>query len=341
MEQTYKYKDSLIEALVRSCKFKEAEQHAKKGIIVCSTLSVIFAVGITILGLISSKQTGSFYFLYLIVALFIPNIYTFCSDLKTVKKEEKDYNAKVQAIIELEKPENLYARLCEVLSKHKVFGEKCIVTPIEEGVCSDDLTKLYLTEKETGDKEGFTPVVLQLDNNMIENIEMNMANVSVDVSFESVFEQAKADLKEIFADSEPGEWQKFIGTDYGIEGESLDGIDGIDFMWSRFVLVRVPTSKPYDIFIYLPVGDWNDCPSASTHRAFAKHWHEQYGAVPCFISADTIMYHTPIPVGKAHAFDVAMEHAAYCPDIPLQDTETVWNLAKQLENSTFWFCWWD
>ena len=239
-------------------------------------------------------------------------------------------------------PVNLYARICEVLNKRRVMDGKCIVTPIEDGVCTNDLTELYLKEKEIGDKEGFTPVILQLDNNLIENIEMNIdANVSVDVSFDGIYATAKSDLKEIFADSEPGTWEDFIGKDDDTEGECLDGIDGVDFMCGHFVMVRVPVVNPYDVFTYIPFGDWNDCPKASIHRAFAKHWYEQHGAVPCVISSDRIMYYVSQPVGKVLAFNLAMEHAAYCPDTPMQITFTVWNLAKQLERSTFWFCWWD
>ena len=255
---------------------------------------------------------------------------------------EKKYQARVQATIESENPDNLYTRICEVLSKRKVMDGKCVVTPFEEGVCVNELTDIYLKEKDLGDKEGFTPVILQLDINLIENIEQNIdANLPMDVSFDNILAQAQADLKDVFANGEPGEWEKFIGTDDGTEGECLDGIDGVDFMWGRFVMVRVPVTNPYDVFTCIPFGNWNDCPNASIHRAFAKQWHEQHGAVPCVITSDIIMYYVSQPVGKSHAFNLAMEHAAYCPDTPMQITFSVWDLAKQLERSTFWFCWWD
>lgn len=342
MDQQYRYKNAAIGAWVRMGDFKEAKKHAKKGIIVLSSIASLIVFGFILLGGFVNEPKSTIGCLGCFVALFIYHIYTFCSDLSTIKKEEKAYQAQVQVIIEKEKPENLYARICEVLSKRKVLGEKCSITPIEDSSCVDDLTERYLKEKELGDKEGFTPVILQLDNNLIENIEQNIdANVSVDVSFEAILAQAQADLKEMFADSESGAWEDFVGTDDGAEGECIDGIDGVDFMWGRFVMVRVPVANPYDIFTYIPFGDWNDCPNASVHRAFAKHWYEQHGAVPCVISSDRIMYYVSQPVGKSNAFNLAMEHAAYCPDTPIQITFSIWNLAKQLERSTFWFCWWD
>lgn len=341
MEHSHKYKDLVAEALVKNGNFEEAKKHAKKGILVLSCIASLLVAGLIILGTYFDEVKNSLAYLGGFVALFMYYIYSYCSDLRAIKKEEKAYQAKMQAIIEAESPDNLYAQLCKVLNKQKAIGGKCIITRIEEGVCVDELTELYLKEKEIGEKEGFTPVILQLDNNLIENIEMNMdADMSADVSFEEVFTQAESDLKGIFV-GEPGTWEDFIGTDDDTEGECLDGIDGVDFLWGRFVMVRVPVVNPYDVFTYIPFGDWNDCPKASSHRAFAKHWYEHHGAVPCVISSDRIMYYVSQPVGKAKAFNLAMEHAAYCPDTPMQITFTVWDLAKQLERSTFWFCWWD
>lgn len=342
MEQSHKYKDLVAEALVKKGNFKEAKKHVMKGIIILSCLALLLVVGLIILGAYFDEVKSYLACLGGSVAFVTYHIYDYSYDLRAIKKEEKAYQAKVQAIIEAESPENLCARFCEVMNKQNAISGECVVTRIEDGVCVNDLTELYLKEKELGDKEGFTPVILQLDNNLIENIEMNIdANVSADVSFEDIYAKAESDLKGIFADSEPGTWVDFIGTDDDAEGECLDGIDGVDFMWGRFVMVRVPVTNPYDVFNYIPYGDWNDCPKASTHRAFAKHWYEQHGAVPCVISSDRIMYYVSQPVGKSHAFNLAMEHAAYCPDTPMQITFTVWELAKQLERSTFWLLWWD
>lgn len=342
MGQQHKYKDVVVEEWVKHGYFEDAKKRTKKGIIVLSIILFVIVVGLIIIGVCLDVGKSNMSYIGGAVALFVYHIYNSFTDLRAIKKEEKKYQARVQAIIESENPDNLYTRICEVLSKRKVMDGKCVVTPIEEGACVNELTDLYLKEKELGDKEGFTPVILQLDNNLIENIEQNIdANLPMDVSFDSILAQAQADLKEVFANGEPGEWEKFIGTDDGTEGECLDGIDGVDFMWGHFVMVRVPVTNPYDVFTCIPFGDWNDCPNASIHRAFAKHWYEQHGAVPCVISSDRIMYYVSQPIGKSHAFNLAMEHAAYSPDTPMQITFSVWNLAKQLERSPFWFCWWD
>ncbi len=342
MEKPHKYKDVVIEAWVKNGFYKDAKKRAKKIMIILSSITSLLVVGLIIFIHYIDAIKSTFGYPVGVLALLMHQIYAYGSDLNAIKKEENAYQAHVQAVVEAENPENLYSRICEVLNKRKAIGGKCIVMPIKEGVCVNDLTELYLKEKELGDKEGFTPVILQLDNNLIENIEQNIdENVSVDVSFEGILAQAQAGLKEAFAEGEPDEWEKFVGTDDGTEGECLDGIDGVDFMWGRFVMVRVPTSKPYEVFTYIPFGNWNGCPNASIHQAFAKHWHEQYGAVPCVISSDTIMYYVSQPVGRSNAFNLAMEHAAYCPDTPMQISFTIWELAKQLEKSTFWFCWWD
>lgn len=53
------------------------------------------------------------------------------------------------------------------------------------------------------------------------------------------------------------------------------------------------------------------------------------------------MYHVPKLAGTQSAYALALEQTAYAPDIVMQGCDTVWSLAKQLEQASFWYFWWD
>lgn len=258
---------------------------------------------------------------------------------KETQTADAEYNARKTVndeAIDHDKPENLLAWI------RKVIDERCILAPVEEGISADVLTEIYLKEKAIGDKEGFIPVILQLDCNLIENVEENLHNEYVPIdNDEELSQRLITEMKENFCEQLSDEWNNFVGNEGEAKGQCLDKIDGFDFSWGRFVMTRIPSSKASDVFKYIPMGEWNDCPRPDVHQAMAKRWNKQYGATPCFISSDVILYYVPAPVGKETAFKLAMEHTAYCEDNVGQGVGTIWNLAKQLEKSTFWFFWWD
>ncbi len=45
------------------------------------------------------------------------------------------------------------------------------------------------------------------------------------------------------------------------------------------ILAKIPVKNPWEIFAYLPFGNWNDCPDTPELMAAAKYWFEQHGAV--------------------------------------------------------------
>ena len=109
------------------------------------------------------------------------------------------------------------------------------------------------------------------------------------------------------------------------------------------ILAKIPVKNPWEIFAYLPFGNWNDCPDTPELMAAAKYWFEQYGAVPAAMSHDELEFLLPAPVHKETAMDVAVELYGFCPDVIDQGPEdaTVGALADVLRQSTVWYLWWD
>ena len=109
------------------------------------------------------------------------------------------------------------------------------------------------------------------------------------------------------------------------------------------ILAKIPVKNPWEIFAYLPFGNWNECPDTPELMAVAKYWFERYGAIPAAMSHDELEFDLPAPVSKEKAMEVATEQYGFCPDIvdQEQDDPTVGNLADVLRQSTVWYFWWD
>lgn len=109
------------------------------------------------------------------------------------------------------------------------------------------------------------------------------------------------------------------------------------------ILAKIPVKNPWEVFAYLPFGDWNECPGTQSLMAVAKYWFEQYGAVPVVMTHDELEFLLPTPVSQEKAMDAAVEQYGFCPDVIDQGPEeaTVGALADVLRQSTVWYFWWD
>ncbi len=106
-------------------------------------------------------------------------------------------------------------------------------------------------------------------------------------------------------------------------------------------LLQIPVERPWEIFRYLPVGDWNACPNAQVFTAFCKEMNEKYGAEPLLLRGDCFeMKAARRPASLEEAFALAERLYAFDEDI-LVEYGTVWMLADSLMKSDYWFFWWD
>lgn len=114
-------------------------------------------------------------------------------------------------------------------------------------------------------------------------------------------------------------------------------------MTHPLILAKIPAAHPWEIFAYLPFGNWNECPDTPELMAAAKYWFEQYGAAPAAMSHDELEFTLPSSVSEGKAIETAAEMYGLCPDVLDQGTEdaTLGTLADVLRQSTVWYFWWD
>ena len=232
----------------------------------------------------------------------------------------------------------------------------------------DPIMSAYSYAKRESVKEGFVPVLIKADDEtLLECLVMN-ADPDNDADFyefdlKTVTEYRKkmlstsvkdgqAVLEELIGQRKEEAEDDDMDWDEEILGEMEGGYENNRFscywdsdtdMTYPLILAKIPVKNPWEIFAYLPFGNWNECPDTPKLMAAAKYWFEQYGAVPAAMSHDELEFLLSAPVPEEKAMETAVEMYGFCPDVIDQGPEdaTVGALADVLRQSTVWYFWWD
>ena len=232
----------------------------------------------------------------------------------------------------------------------------------------DPIMSAYNYAKRESVKEGFVPVLIKADDEILwECLIMNSdpdSDGEDDYAFDpdkvaeyrkkmlsAPVENSKAVLEEMIGQRKEEAEDDDMDWDEEILGEMEGGYDNRRFSsyWNSdnnmtypLILAKIPVKNPWEIFAYLPFGGWNECPNTPELMAVAKYWFEQHGAVPAAMSHDELEFTLPAPVPEEKAMGTAVEQYGFCPDVVDQEEDpTVGNLADVLRQSTVWYFWWD
>ena len=233
----------------------------------------------------------------------------------------------------------------------------------------DPIMSAYNYAKRESVKEGFVPVLIKADDEILwECLIMNSdpdSDGEDDYAFDpdkvaeyrkkmlaTFLKDGKMVLEEMIGRRKEEAEDDDMDWDEDILGEMVGGYDNRRFSsyWNSdskmtypLILAKLPVKNPWEIFAYLPFGNWNECPDTQSLMAVAKYWFEQYGAVPAVMTHDELEFLLPTPVSQEKAMDAAVEQYCFCPDVIDQGPEeaTVGALADVLRQSTVWYFWWD
>ena len=232
--------------------------------------------------------------------------------------------------------------LAEQLKQH--LGCPCTFFPA--GKDTGPIMDAFHQARERGKKEGFFPVLVAVDEILLECFQFSDEDRQelLSTPLEPVGELFRTWREEACEDLEDAEEQEdAVGEVSG--GEEIHSFLSLrDFSGSGTIpvlLAEIPARNPWEIFAWLPFGGWNACPANGEHMAVARYWFETWGAVPALITHDVLEYILPAPVPREKCLEVAQEQYAYCTDIVDQGVGTVGCLADGLAQSTVWFFWWD
>jgi len=217
--------------------------------------------------------------------------------------------------------------------------------PMKDG---KPVVEAYYQARERGKQEGFFPMLVVVDEILMECFQFNGEDSTRQELLSAPLELGRELLQtwrsEADEDMEdPSAREERMGEISG--GEGIDSFLGLrDFSGSKtmpVLLAEIPAQNPWEVFAWLPFGGWNSCPANEEHMAVSKYWFESYGAVPALMTHDVLEYVLPAPVSREKSVELALEQYAYCADIVDQGVETVGRLADGLAQSTVWFFWWD
>jgi len=230
----------------------------------------------------------------------------------------------------------------------------------------DPIMSAYSYAQRLGVREGFVPVLIQADDEtLLECLVMN-ADPKNDVDIyefdlkavteyrkkmlstpvkdgKTVLEELTGQRKEEAEDDDMDWDEEVLGEMEG--GEPNDRFssywDDDTEMTYPLILAKIPVKNPWEIFAYLPFGNWNDCPDTPELMAAAKYWFQQHGAIPAAMSHDELEFELPTPISKERAMEVAVEQYGFCPDLDQNEDGSIGSLADVLWQSTVWYFWWD
>ena len=231
----------------------------------------------------------------------------------------------------------------------------------------DPIMLAYNYAKRESVKEGFVPVLIKADDEILwECLIMNSdpdSDGEDDYTFapdkvaeyrkkmlsapikdgKAVLEELTGQRKEEAEDDDMDWEEEVLGEMEG--GEPNDRFssywDDDTEMTYPLILAEIPVKNPWEIFAYLPFGNWNECPDTPDLMAVAKYWFEQHGAIPAAMSHDELEFELPTPISKERAMEVAVEQYGFCPDLDQNEDGSIGSLADVLWQSTVWYFWWD
>ncbi len=230
----------------------------------------------------------------------------------------------------------------------------------------DPIMSAYSYAQRLGVREGFVPVLIQADDEtLLECLVMN-ADPEHDADFyefdlktveeyrkkmlSAPVKDGKAILEELTGQRKEEAEDDDLDWEEEVLGEMEGGYDNDRFscywdsdshMTHPLILAKIPVKNPWEIFAYLPFGNWNECPDTPDLMAVAKYWFEQHGAIPAAMSHDELEFELPTPISKERAMEVAVEQYGFCPDLDQNEDGSIGSLADVLWQSTVWYFWWD
>lgn len=232
----------------------------------------------------------------------------------------------------------------------------CEYEQLNSNLTAEEVTDLYIKAYHEGKQAGYTPLIIVAGGHLRDMVECNYEDNGGAETYRSKLlsgdmSKGKTILKERFESCYIG-YKEFNEEAIDIYGDFNDRVKPqttfsmLDKKYcdkaEKLLLMKIPTDKSWQVFAWIPFGNWNECPEAEDLMSVCKYWYDLYGAVPAVLESDTLQMYVPEPIkDKDTALKLAKEQYGFCADIVKQGTGTIKALASTLLDSTVWFFWWD
>ena len=209
----------------------------------------------------------------------------------------------------------------------------------------EEASEKYLATYKDGKEKGYTPVFLTVDNYLLKTFKITMANENTDNMmdiFNKNLEKAKninpIELFDKFLKQQTI-CKLFIEGDYKFDDSNKNNLKFLTIfnnegnLKDNVILVKVPTTKPYEILAYFGMG--------SEDIATVKYWYEKYGAIPASITYDEMEFYVERPPQTLEETKkLAVEHYAFCYGLLWGCYDTLEEAASTIYKNVQWYFWW-
>ncbi len=201
---------------------------------------------------------------------------------------------------------------------------------------------------------GYTPVIVFPDDELVRNIYANFDMLDyqenkfidaprslIDFGFKDIrsraldanstllLTQLKADRNGNF---DTVGFEKRSGT----AGNVPDKLTAPHAECEVILILKFHTETPWDILCSLPLGGWNECPSAYVLAAVAKRWYIECGAVPALVSSRTLQFRVTGTVDPDNAKQLASEMYCIAPQSDIFSCRSASGVGKLLQKISIW-----
>ena len=209
----------------------------------------------------------------------------------------------------------------------------------------EEASEKYLATYRDGKEKGYTPVFLTVDEYLLKTFEISMKDENTDNMidiFNKNLEKAKnINPIELFNKflKQQTICKLFIEGDYKFDDSNKNNLKFLTIfnnegnLKDNVILVKVPTTKPYEILAYFGMG--------SEDIATVKYWYEKYGATPASITYDEMEFYVERPPQTLEETKkLAVEHYAFCYGLLWGCYDTLEEAASTIYKNVQWYFWW-
>ena len=209
----------------------------------------------------------------------------------------------------------------------------------------EEASEKYLATYKDGKEKGYIPVFLTVDEYLLKTFEISMKDENTDNMidiFNKNLEKAKSiNLIEIFNKflKQQTISKLFIEGDYKFDDNNKNNLKFLTIfnnegnLKDNVILVKVPTTKPYEILAYFGMG--------SEDIATVKYWYEKYRAIPASITYDEMEFYVERPPQTLEETKkLAVEHYAFCYGLLWGCYDTLEEAASTIYKNVQWYFWW-
>ena len=208
----------------------------------------------------------------------------------------------------------------------------------------EEASEKYLATYKDGKEKGYTPVFLTVDEYLLKTFEISMKDENTDNMidiFNKNLEKAKninpIELFNKFIEQSMDKY--FTEDDYKFDDSNKNNLKFLTIfnnegnLKDNVILVKVPTTKPYEILAYFGMG--------SEDIATVKYWYEKYGAIPASITYDEMEFYVERPPQTLEETKkLAVEHYAFCYGLLWGCYDTLEEAASTIYKNVQWYFWW-